>query len=672
MSYESVVLAKNPILFLRLDMVGTPVDHDVVPDVSASGLDGIQRVANTSNATELPGTNPWGRSSPIESDVSSRAVRLWNNDGLTPFQSYIYVPHNAVFDLPTDFTVNAWLKTHTSFGAVSTGRVGIGGSYSIGLTFSSGFRFCGFVTDSAGTLFSVVATGIDAADSTWRMITVVRSGSNLFIYVNGIFWNQTVLTSGLPNQTTTNDFKVHFQTLAGHAGFYDEVALFNTALTTPDIKEIYDAAFLSSSIGVTIAHRHTLSFDSAPEVIPAFFPFRHNWESPIRESVTYNTSLLPSRNGNEQAYSTIGKARRILTYDLVLPDEYERARFQSRLWKTASEYISLIPELQEKVLINDDYPSGTDTIVCQHQYRNFEVGQKAAYMKFSNGFKISEYEEVTIAELNGTDEIVFEDVSEDDWTGPFYFIPLKRAEIIKPLRISGMTGKVDRTQIQANVLLQDTPTIPHRTTTFTPPGTYRGEEAFNPFIWTEVNNDDKDVEFSVVDDVVDFRTGLWINKQVQQGANTDTTYQFLVRGRELISKFFGWLDYRCGMQKTFWMPTLRHDFQYVSKPATNKIKVREISYDNYNLSDARRDIAIINPDKTLTARRINASVNNGDGTETLTLSGDLSSTVYTAALQICFYQYSRLNHDKIEWEWLVQPDDAILVSLIVRSLLITP
>src|SRR5262245_13870406 len=113
MSYQSEVLADTPLAYWRCDNTTLTASPVTIPDLSG-------------NAHDLPllyfdfnsdGYNPLGRSSPIETDASSRSIHV--EDG--PFGSFLnladwskgVINSASWFHLTGDFTLECWFNGGT-------------------------------------------------------------------------------------------------------------------------------------------------------------------------------------------------------------------------------------------------------------------------------------------------------------------------------------------------------------------------------------------------------------------------------------------------------------------------------------------------------------------------------------------------------------------------------
>ncbi len=108
-----------------------------------------------------------------------------------------------------------------------------------------------------------------------------------------------------------------------------------------------------------------------------------------------------------------------------------------------------------------------------------------------------------------------------------------------------------------------------------------------------------------------------------------------------------WFHARRGRLKPFWMPTFEQDLAVVSGLGTTSIIVEERGYTEWMTARARRQLAFCEPDGTVTALEVTGAADNGNGTETLSLSG----TAPLGTSLVSFLLYGRLASDVLRIEW---------------------
>lgn len=112
-----------------------------------------------------------------------------------------------------------------------------------------------------------------------------------------------------------------------------------------------------------------------------------------------------------------------------------------------------------------------------------------------------------------------------------------------------------------------------------------------------------------------------------------------------------------GALTAFWLPTWQMDLEPVADVVSGvaALTIRSIGYtERLFPHEARRHLAFVPPAGAITHQRVTAAVNNGDGTETLTLSGSSGAPIYPGAGAglVSFLLYVRLAEDPFEIRWL--------------------
>src|SRR5512138_3214472 len=156
--------------------------------------------------------------------------------------------------------------------------------------------------------------------------------------------------------------------------------------------------------------------------------------------------------------------------------------------------------------------------------------------------------------------------------------------------------------------------------------------------------------------VVDGGVGQWAAAWPVPAPSLDWPFQFFLDSRAKVSDFLLWFAERRGSFAPFWMPTWRRDFQLVSGAAASDtgLVVYATGYPSAGfLRESRRHLAAIvagGGGYPIYPRRITAAVDNGDGTETLTIDSALGVDVDRHAV-LSFLVLVRLADDEATVQW---------------------
>jgi hypothetical protein len=182
---------------------------------------------------------------------------------------------------------------------------------------------------------------------------------------------------------------------------------------------------------------------------------------------------------------------------------------------------------------------------------------------------------------------------------------------------------------------------------------YRGHDLLTPM----PNGDPiRDQTWRQETEVLDGGVGQWASSWPVDAPELDWPFAIVLDSRDLVSEWLLWLAYRRGRYAPFWMPTWRRDFQLAVSAGSSatELIVYDTGYTGSGFTtEARRHLAVIvagGGARTIYPRRITASVDNADGTETLTLE----STVGVALDRHCVLSHlvlARLDDDTHTVHW---------------------
>jgi RHS repeat-associated protein len=219
-AYDPTVKSDSPVAYWRLgESSGTAAEEEM------NNLDGTYVGSPTLGASGL-----------LTGDANT-AVGF---DGSTTKR--VEVADNSLLDVTGDITVEAWVKTPGSLpNAVRTAVSKAAGTtngkrqYGLGLTSANKLRAVVFIGSKQ---YEVVDSAPVSANTTYH-VALTRSGSTLRLYVDGTEVGTPVTASGSLNSTNGKLWIGTVYATAAEAwnGTIDEVAVYNTALSSPRIAE---------------------------------------------------------------------------------------------------------------------------------------------------------------------------------------------------------------------------------------------------------------------------------------------------------------------------------------------------------------------------------------------------------------------------------------------------
>lgn len=124
-------------------------------------------------------------------------------------------------------------------------------------------------------------------------------------------------------------------------------------------------------------------------------------------------------------------------------------------------------------------------------------------------------------------------------------------------------------------------------------------------------------------------------------------YVLWLESRASVTALVNWFHAHRGRLKPFWMPTFQQDFEVLAGLGTASLTVRARGYATWMSDASRKHLAFCEPDGTITNIVVSGAFDNGDGTETV----DLSGTAPAGASLVSFMLYGRLASDTLRIEW---------------------
>ena len=149
---------------------------------------------------------------------------------------YINIATTNGLDTPSNITISAWIKTSDLNGALFDKRDSSSDGY--GMFIFNGYlhlRINANIQNSTGTYIS---------DNVWHYVVATYDGTYIRLYVDGTI-DDTPLNIGLSTINTPHDAVIGYlfdlsTTIWNYIGLIDEVAIWNRALTTDEITELFN------------------------------------------------------------------------------------------------------------------------------------------------------------------------------------------------------------------------------------------------------------------------------------------------------------------------------------------------------------------------------------------------------------------------------------------------
>lgn len=123
-----------------------------------------------------------------------------------------------------------------------------------------------------------------------------------------------------------------------------------------------------------------------------------------------------------------------------------------------------------------------------------------------------------------------------------------------------------------------------------------------------------------------------------------------LEGRATVAALEAWFDALRGAWKTFYIDSGQQDLVPTVAPVGTSVTVTSTGYTSRLFPIAsRKSIGFVSWDGTVDRRTVTAAVDNGNGTETLTISGSALAGTYA---RISYVPLVRLSNDTLSYIWL--------------------
>lgn len=168
------------------------------------------------------------------------------------------IPDTTIFQYLREITLSAWIKRtdFTNYGSiiakVDLSNLVLGRDFNLGIC-KSGIEDCSTNNDKLffrGTSFSpatIFSTGTIPNTTSWHHVAVTKQDSTVTFYINGQPAGTTTQSGFLYNNQNQIQIGTHTTPAVNPAAFFkgriDDVRIFNRALTSTEISQIYDLAW---------------------------------------------------------------------------------------------------------------------------------------------------------------------------------------------------------------------------------------------------------------------------------------------------------------------------------------------------------------------------------------------------------------------------------------------
>lgn len=132
------------------------------------------------------------------------------------------------------------------------------------------------------------------------------------------------------------------------------------------------------------------------------------------------------------------------------------------------------------------------------------------------------------------------------------------------------------------------------------------------------------------------------------------SFEWYAPNRPAIAALRAFLDARKGRVVPFWVPTYTGDLVLAQAALAGQsaLRVFATGYRPYLFPrPSRRHLALLSASGTFERRKVTLAIDNGDGTDTLSLDSALTADVTPQATLVCFLTLCRLESDLTAIAW---------------------
>jgi hypothetical protein len=373
------------------------------------------------------------------------------------------------------------------------------------------------------------------------------------------------------------------------------------------------------------------------------FSVAPDWDAGIEESISFLTDVFKAYDDTEQRRGLRSAPRRGLKFRALALEARDAGGMESLIWGWQHQPFG-VPFWQDAQPLAADITAGDLTIQVNTVDRLFAAGGLAAIWQDEFTF-----EALTIQAVAAS-TITFAEPTQNDWTAGYgvKIVPVFLGRLSNAIKVSRLASFADQVDVEFQgeaLQIAPAPTAS--------PARFRGFDVLEiaPNWVSELEREYKRSTITMdpkigpitVDDkggtpVVSHTLPWWLDSH----AKATALRAFLLA--------------RLGQLVPFWVPTWDQDLVMAidALSGSSTITIKTVFYTRFFFPDnARRYLALIPISGAGTNRyvAVTGSVDNGDGTESLTLSAALGADVIAANTMISFLTFARLGSDETAIVW---------------------
>lgn len=405
------------------------------------------------------------------------------------------------------------------------------------------------------------------------------------------------------------------------------------------------------------AEQPTLTVTATRVITMSFSP---DWSEPPEEQLAWKTDVLRAYEGQEQRIQLLGLPRRNLAFSYLLEDANQGSRFQSQVWGWQQRTFA-IPVWMDQAWLAADLAAGSSSIPFATAYRDVAVDQPVMLWKDHATWEI-----VEVASFTGSTLQLRKPVRAD-WPLGTRVVPMRMGHMPKALE----WGRANAVQAGVRVEWSLDPAVgigANRTLASGLPVYQSYEVLTEEPDWSLELGEGAERDM----DLVDFEMGLVAYDTHTSAPEFSRPFHWVIKGRDGIARFLGFLDTHKGRLVPFWLPTNARDLEQTQDAAATDltIQIRDVHYSTYLAQHPnRRDLAFFPATGTPILRRITASASGSVGYEWITLDQSFGQVRKAADWRcISYLAFVRMDQDSLRLVW--ETDDLLRASFRVREILL--
>ncbi|MDP8171619.1 phage tail protein [Pasteurella skyensis] len=388
----------------------------------------------------------------------------------------------------------------------------------------------------------------------------------------------------------------------------------------------------------------TLNITGSRSTDWAFFP---DWTENVVENIEFLTRVHQSLTGAEQRIARRLSPRRTFEFKVTTTD-VERQKLNNALYAYGARVWSL-PVFTDKAFLTKAVKSGDKEIFIKTTGYDFNQKGRALFMLGH------QKEMVEIIEVD-ENKITLKRPVINSFSLDTAVYPLRSAILTDMPRITHLSDGVSSSQVrfqiyENNDYSSDISYLP----------TYRNHPVLEP---TSEWSEDVTAQYLRLIHQLDNETGLPFQIDIANKAFQVISHRFVLTNRQEQHKLRQLFYYLKGRQKAIWVASACTDLTVVKDIQGKSIDIQFIDYSTALVNQTgRTNIRIECADGSIYYRQIiNATVVD-DGTERLTLDGDILNIKQHHIAKISFLTLSRLESDTISWQHHTDADGTATVTV---------